>query len=169
MEARYEIKMATVSLAEPSERRMKKVKGQLVPDTSPLVAWKWKYIPPKQRPTPVVLGKPDDLVGAAVGVGHDTGHLNKRRSLTRIGKVTRAVETMKLLDEMESEQKRKQKENKKKKETVERAAAVSSDGDGEQTNEKFRIRASTLLRLEKTETLLRQRISPTRQQRMEPS
>jgi hypothetical protein len=54
----------------------------------------WKPLPPKETPP----GPPvKEVFGQEVGVGADISHLNERRQLARVEKVSRAVDTMKAI------------------------------------------------------------------------
>ena len=57
--------------------------------------FKWRVIPPEERPQPEPKPWEKSVVGREVGVGADVGHLNKRRQRARIGKVSAAVLRMK--------------------------------------------------------------------------
>lgn len=96
LKASHEIKMVSEAKSSPiplptgdlTKREKKLVR-------SSTTAWVWKCIPPEDRPKPLP-PKPEKFVfGREVGVGLDTSHLNKRRRIARVGKVSRAVDKMK--------------------------------------------------------------------------
>lgn len=70
-----------------------KVKKKKVPG----MEFVWKVVDPDKVPPPPRFKRKKAVVGTEVGVNLDYGHLNKRRQNARVGKITRDVETMKLL------------------------------------------------------------------------
>ena len=70
-----------------------KVKKKKVPG----MEFVWKVADPDKVPPPPRFKRKKAVVGTEVGVNLDYGHLNKRRQNARVGKITRDVETMKLL------------------------------------------------------------------------
>ena len=96
LKASHEIKMVPEARSSPiplPTGSLTKREKKLVRTST--TAWVWKCIPPEDRPKPPP-PKPEKFVfGREVGVGLDTSHLNKRRRIARVGKVSRAVDKMK--------------------------------------------------------------------------
>ena len=76
------------SLDDTEKVKKKKVSG---------IEFVWKVVDPDKVPPPPRFKRKKAVVGTEVGVNLDYGHLNKRRQNARVEKITRDVETMKLL------------------------------------------------------------------------
>jgi hypothetical protein len=77
----------------------RKAKGDLLPTTTDVWLWRARARPPPP-PEPK---KEKPVFGAAVGVGEDWSHLNKRRQRAREGKVARDVAWLRDLENIRRE------------------------------------------------------------------